>query len=201
MIHNGVDASWFAVELSQRPHPKPYFLCVGNIKPHKNLKRLLEAFGAIRGQISHDLLLVGRKEGFLTGDREVQESAARFGDRVQFTGEVPLDRLRQYFAHAEALVFPSLYEGFGMPPLEAMALGCPTVVSSAASIPEVCGEATLYFDPFDTKDMALKMLRLVREKDLRAELVAKGKIRAKAFSWETCAGQTSGLLDQATGKS
>jgi glycosyltransferase involved in cell wall biosynthesis len=200
VIHNGVDPSWFAIKKSERPYPGPYFLYVGNIKPHKNLKRLLEAFHSLEDQVPHSLLLVGRKEGFLTGDREVQAMAARFGNRVHFTGEVPLDPLRQYFAHAEALVFPSLYEGFGMPPLEAMAAGCPLVVSRAASIPEVCGEAALYFDPLDPEDMALKMLRMVREEGLRGELVVKGKARAMGFSWEKCADQTSRLLDEATQK-
>jgi glycosyltransferase involved in cell wall biosynthesis len=195
VIHNGVDESWFRIEPGERPHPKPYFLYVGNIKPHKNLKRLLEAFSILKEQIPHDLVLAGQKDGFLTGDAEIEKLAGGFGPRVKFTGQLPLELLRQYFIYAEALVFPSLYEGFGMPPLEAMACGLPVTASTAASIPEVCGEAALYFDPLDPADMAGKMLRLAREKGLREELASKGKARAMEFSWDKCAERTNGLME------
>jgi glycosyltransferase involved in cell wall biosynthesis len=195
VIHLGVDESWFKIQPAASPHPNPYFLYVGNIKPHKNLKRLLEAFRSVQNQTPHDLLLVGQKEGFISGDADVQKEALGFGGRVRFTGLVPPELLKQYFLHAQALVFPSLYEGFGMPPLEAMACGCPVTASTAASIPEVCGEAALYFDPLDLGDIAGKMLRLAREKELREELASRGKARAMEFSWEKCAGRTSGLMD------
>lgn len=196
VVYNGVDDAWFNSIPGERPHPKPYFLCVGNIKPHKNLKRLLDAFGMIKDQIPHDLFLVGQKEGFLSGDPEVPKLAGLFGGKVELTGKVSAELLRRYFAHAEALVMPSLYEGFGMPPLEAMACGCPVAASKAASIPEVCGEAALFFDPFDTKDIAEKMLQLVQVPSLRQNLIQKGKERAKIFSWDKCAAQTSALLDK-----
>lgn len=195
LVYNGVDEGWFRPSPGENPRPRPYFLYVGNIKPHKNLKRLLEAFGLLKDRVPHDLLLVGKKEGFLSGDKEVQERAGLYGGRVEFTGEVPLERLRLYFRHAQALVFPSLYEGFGMPPLEAMACGCPVAASNAASIPEVCGDAALYFDPLDPRDMSEKMLRLAQDPALRKDLIQKGTERARVFSWDRCAEETGAVVD------
>ena len=196
VILNGLDEGWFSQGRTEVPHPGSYFLYVGNIKPHKNLSRLVEAFGKLTSVFPHDLILVGQKEGFMTGDREVQEAAARLGDRVKFTGSVSQELLKAYYHHAEALVFPSLYEGFGMPPLEAMASGCPVLASTAASIPEVCGNAALYFDPMDLEDMGQKMLRILREPTLRQELIRSGRERAKAFSWNESAIKVSAYMDE-----
>lgn len=196
VVPNGVDESWFTPVAGSSPHPKPFFLYVGNIKPHKNLRRLLEAFGTIKDQLPHDLLLLGQREGFLSGDEEVQRQAEAFGGRVRFTGVIPLGELQRHFAHATALVFPSLYEGFGLPPLEAMACGCPVAASTAASIPEVCGGAVLYFDPRDVEGMADRMRSLAQDQALRSELIQKGKMRAQAFSWDTCASGTNVFMDR-----
>src|SRR5581483_4173723 len=197
VIPNGVDESWFKIKQGKNPHSGPYFLYVGNIKPHKNLEKLFDAFEQIENQVPHDLVLVGQREGFIRGDYAIQARAGSFKDRVKFTVLIPAEQLKKYFSHAECLVFPSLYEGFGLPPLEAMACGCPVAASSAASIPEVCGKAALYFDPAKSRDIGEKMLRLVREKKLRKRLIAKGKSRAKVFSWDRCAGHTSELIDRA----
>jgi glycosyltransferase involved in cell wall biosynthesis len=195
-IHNGVDESWFQVPKGENPHPKPYFLYAGNIKPHKNLRRLLEAFRLVQDKVLQDLVLTGQIEGFLTGDDEVKRLAESFGGRVALVGTMALPELQRYFANADALIFPSLYEGFGLPPLEAMACGCPVAASTAASIPEVCGEAALYFDPLDVQEMADKMVRLVQDQGLRKELMAKGSKRARDFSWDECAQRTNAVMDQ-----
>jgi glycosyltransferase involved in cell wall biosynthesis len=195
VIPLGVDASWLRLTKKKNPHPRRFLLFVGNIKPHKNLKRLLEAFDRIRHRIPHDLILVGQKEGFLTGDREVQAMAGRFGGRVSFTGYVPEHVLKQYFLHAECLVFPSIYEGFGLPVVEAMACGCPVVASKAASIPEIGADAVCYFDPYHPEDMADKILQVVQKPGLRNELRRKGFRRFRDFSWEKTAVKTSHLMD------
>ncbi len=192
----GIDSSLLNFVRKESPNPKPYFLFVGNIKPHKNLGRLLEAFALVKDKVPHDLILVGQREGFLTGDSEVQQKAESFGDRVKFTGRVERESLNQYYAHAEALVFPSLYEGFGLPPLEAMACGCPVVTSNAASIPEVCGDAVLYFDPLNPPDIAEKMMKLLTDKKLRDGFIQKGLKKTKQYSWDNCAEQTSALMDK-----
>ncbi len=196
VVHNGVDDFWFGMKKGEAPHPKPYLLFVGNVKPNKNLGRLLQAFDLLRGNIPHDLVIVGQKEGFLTGDREVLRQAESFGGRVQFTGLLEERQLRQYYAFADLLVFPSLYEGFGLPPLEAMACGTPVACSNAASLPEVCGDAALYFDPFQPKDMAEKISKVLSDDPLRRELIKKGSEKARSFSWDSAASQTAKVLEE-----
>jgi glycosyltransferase involved in cell wall biosynthesis len=194
VIRLGIDRSWFAPSRVPSPHEKPFLLFVGNVKPHKNLVRLLDAFSSIAEVVPHDLVIVGKKEGFITGDDVVKERALRLGDRVHFTGYVDDAALRQYFSHAAALVFPSLYEGFGLPPLEAMASGCPVIVSNAASLPEVCGEAAVYCDPYHSEDIAQQILLVLRDESLRADLARKGLEQARKFTWEACAEETSRVM-------
>jgi glycosyltransferase involved in cell wall biosynthesis len=194
VIHLGVAPAWFQITAEERPHINPYILCVGNVKPHKNLSMLLKAFQKIANEIPHDVMIVGKKDGFLTGDADVLHQALNLGERVRFTGYVDDNSLKQFFIHADALLFPSLYEGFGLPPLEAMASGIPAAVARAASIPEVCGDAVLYFDPRSVDDIAEKILTVVRDQSLRQHLIERGKLRAAEFSWETCAEKTAGLI-------
>jgi glycosyltransferase involved in cell wall biosynthesis len=158
------------------------------------LKTLIETFGLIKDDVPHDLVIVGRREGFITGDETVVAEAATLGDRVRFTGYVGDDLLRQYFAHADALVLPSLYEGFGLPPLEAMACRCPVIVSNAASLPEVCGDAALYCDPHDPTDIADKIRQLTNDMNLQDALRQRGLERAKQFTWEKCAQETLAVI-------
>jgi glycosyltransferase involved in cell wall biosynthesis len=194
VIYPGVDEVWFSLQKGNSPHPRPYLLFVGNVKPHKNLRGLLRAFGMLSSEISHDLVVVGRKERFIHGDPAAIEGAGRLGRRVSFTGWVDDELIRRYFVHADALVFPSFYEGFGLPPLEAMACGCPTIVSRAASLPEVCGDATLYCDPASPADIAAQIRTLLRNAPLREELIDRGKTRARGFSWNRCADETTGVM-------
>jgi len=196
VVHLGVDEAWFSIDKGTRPHERPYFVFVGNVKPHKNIAGLIRAFREVSERIPHDLLIVGKKEGFVTGDRSVESEAAALGGRVTFTGLVDDALLRRYVACAEALVLPSFYEGFGLPPLEAMACGCPVVVTASASLPEVCGDAALYCDPNDVADIAAKMLLLVTNADLRAQLREKGAARARQFTWDRCARETLAVIER-----
>ena len=190
VIHLGVDPSWFEIRKKEGMIEKPYLLFVGNVKPNKNLVRLIEAFEIIMNDIPHDLVIVGKKEGFITADRMVEESARKHRGRIRFTGYVDDATLRQYFAHAKVLVLPSLYEGFGFPPLEAMACGCPVAVANSASLPEVCGKAALYFDPFRPEDIAEKIFRILHDGELRQGLRVSGFEQAKKFTWTQCAHET-----------
>ncbi len=123
---------------SQLPNP-PYLLAVGNVKKHKNLPRLIAAFAGVRSQISHDLIVVGKREGFLNSETLSPSISADLDGRVRFTGQVTDQELRAYYRNATALIFPSVYEGFGFPLVEAMAEGCPIACSNVASLPEVAG--------------------------------------------------------------
>ena len=187
---------WFSVRPTRNPEPAPYVLYVGNVKPHKNLTTLLEAMRLLPDDVAHNLVIVGKESGFLTGDPRVRERAAALGDRVRFTGRVSDEALEQYVAHADALVFPSLYEGFGLPPLEAMACGCPVVVSNAASLPEVCGDAAVYIDPLDPADLARQLRRVLGDATLREELRARGRARARQFSYDDCVRRTLAVVDE-----
>jgi glycosyltransferase involved in cell wall biosynthesis len=193
-IYDGIDDAWFHVPASPQQPSRPYLLYVGNVKPHKNLRTLIDAFGRVKDTIAEDLVIVGKRDGFISGDDNIAEYARECGERVVFTGYVSDDRLRQYMAHATALVFPSLYEGFGLPPLEAMATGCPVLASNAASIPEVCGDAVLYCDARNPDDLAAGMLRIVGDAGLRESLRLRGRQRAQMFSWDTCADETVKLM-------
>ncbi len=196
VVHNGVDASWLEIVPGPAPHPKPYLLFVGSVKPHKNLSRLLEAFDRLLQTIPHDLIIIGRQEGFITGDALAKERASAMHTRVTCVGELDHDHemLRRFYAHADALILPSLYESFGLPALEAVASGCPIVVSRVGGFPEVYGEAALYCDPYDVKDIADKILRIVTDQELRDRQIEGGLVVATRYGWDRAAQQTSGLI-------
>jgi glycosyltransferase involved in cell wall biosynthesis len=196
VIHIGVSKFWFAKKQDYPPHPRPYILYVGNVKPHKNLSRLIEAFALIMNSIPIDLVIVGKTEGFVTKDNHVEGQAQKLGDRVRFTGVINDYALRNYYSNALTLVLPSLYEGFGLPPLEAMACGCPVIVSNTASLPEVCGDAVLYCEPLDPTDIAEKILLLARDTELRNTLTQKGLERARNFTWQKCALETTRVIER-----
>lgn len=193
VVRNGVDAFW-AEPPERSPTERPYLLFVGNIKPHKNLRGLLEAFAQLRDEFPHDLVILGKREGFLTGDASAQARANELGARVRFTGYVSDAEVRAHYAHADALLFPSFYEGCGLPPLEAMAAGCPVIVSRAASLPETCGDAALYCDPYQPRDIAGKVRLLLTSSSLREELRGAGRARAAQFQWDASAAETSAVL-------
>jgi glycosyltransferase involved in cell wall biosynthesis len=190
VVPNGVDASWFERPEGPAPHARPYLLYVGNLKPHKNLPRTLAAFAAIAEQVPHDFLLVGPGDS-----RSLFASLpAKVAPRIHFSGPLDAPQLKLAVAHAAGLVLASLYEGFGLPPLEAMAAGVPVLVARAASLPEVCGDAALYCDPLSVSDIADGLRRLLTDDDERRRLVEAGRLRARGFDWERSADQVSAVL-------
>jgi glycosyltransferase involved in cell wall biosynthesis len=197
VVFPGIDSVWMTPASPISPHPRPYLVCVGVVKAHKNVGTLIHAFAKIMHEIPHDLVVVGRRAGMRTVDEEAERAAEPLGSRVVFTGEVPFDRLRDYVAHAAALVTTSLHEGFGLPPLEAMAAGTPCVVSNVTALPEAAGDAALYCDPRNAEDVAVQIRRLLTDAELRRALIEKGRQRAATFTWERCAAQTAGVMDEA----
>ena len=195
VIHPGLDEQWPThAEPHREPDGVPYFLFVGNIKPNKNLATLLSAFSQVSARLPHRLVIAGRIHGFGSGDDAVLRQAESLGDRVRFTGEIPDSELIALYSGASALVFPSLYEGFGLPLLEAMQMGCPVMSSNAASLPEVAGDAALYFDPRSVESLADCLLR-VQDEALMHQLRIDGKTRAKEFSYARCAQHTAAILN------
>lgn len=198
----GVDASWFQ---DAPPTPggagsalkskTPYVVCVGSLKPHKNVGALIAAFATLLDRIPHNLMIVGRAEGLRTADPDAFERAGACGDRIRFVGEISDSALRALVAGAAALAHPSLYEGFGFPPLEAMAAGCPCVVSRAASLPEVCGDAVLYCDATDPADIASQLFRVITDQRLASDLSKRGRARADTFRWSRTVETTLDALD------
>lgn len=170
-IHLAVDLERFSPAGGQR---EDFLLYPANRWPHKNHPRLFEAFELLRRE-RPDLRLV------LTGAGHDREPLP---DRVEARGFVSADELVGLYRRAAALVFPSLYEGFGQPPLEAMACGCPVAVSNSTSLPEVCGDAAAYFDPLSPEDIARAVGELLAEP---ADHVERGLRRAARFTWDECA--------------
>jgi glycosyltransferase involved in cell wall biosynthesis len=192
----GVDQEWFKPSPLQNPHPRPYLLFVGNVKPNKNLLALLKAYISMLPEIESDLVIVGKKQGFMSVDAAVLNLATQYPSRIIFTDFLPKDILKAYMDHATAFVFPSLYEGFGLPPLEAMASGTPTIVSNCASMPEVCADASLYINPLSPEDISRQIGLLINNFELQCSLKIKGLERAKLFSWDKTIEQTAHLVSQ-----
>lgn len=163
----------------------PFLLYAGNIKPHKNLERLIEAFGDLRrrGFDAVKLLIIGDQVTKYPALRHAVHRC-KLHTHVRFFGFVPDRMLAVLYRLADAFVFPSLYEGFGLPPLEAMASGTPVITSNVSSLPEVVGDAALLVDPYDTGAIADALERVLSDEALRRDLIARGHARASGFSWE-----------------
>ena len=175
-----------------------YVLYVGTLQPRKNLGRLLEAVALLRKRAQRGeapgLVIAGRK-GWLYDQIFQQVERLGLESEVLFPGYVPQEDLPALLSGARLFVFPSLYEGFGLPVLEAMACGTPVVCSNVSSLPEVAGDAALLVDPLDVKDMAEAMNRLLQDEGLRTELVERGYRQVRQFSWDRCARETLAVLE------
>ena len=163
-----------------------YLLYIGDLRPYKNLERNLEAFARLNLR-EFKFAIGGKKDPRFHPRIEKKVEELFLKDRVIFLNYVPEKNLPHLYSEAAAFVFPSLYEGFGLPPLEAMACGCPVIVSNAASLPEVCGNAAYYVDPHDVESIAQGMHKVLTDGALKRNLIEKGLERAKLFSWEKSA--------------
>jgi glycosyltransferase involved in cell wall biosynthesis len=177
---------------------RPYFLFVGTLQPRKNIVRLIEAFSLFLQKSDDqavDLILVGKK-GWLY--EEILSAPKTYGvlKNVIFLDFVSDDALPTLYKQAIAFILPSLYEGFGLPVLEAMKYGCPVITSNVSSLPEAGGDAALYVDPEDVHDIAKKMIQIREDKTLRKSLIAKGDKQAGRFSWEKTAKETLIALEE-----
>ncbi|MBR4023586.1 MAG: glycosyltransferase family 4 protein [Ruminococcus sp.] len=166
-----------------------YFLYLGTIEPRKNLERLIEAYHIFSQKAGNDcpkLVLAGGK-GWLYDSIFAKVTELKLSDKVIFTKYVPSEDMNALMCGALAFVFPSVYEGFGMPPLEAMACGVPVLVSGEASLPEVTGDCAVIVDAYSPENIAEGMNRLYTDSQLRDELSRRGLERAKGFSWDNSA--------------
>jgi len=166
--------------------PEDYILFVGSLEPRKNLVRLLKAYRQLPAQTrkEYKLLIAGFK-GW--NNSEIVSLFDEMKDDVKYLGFVDNETLAHLYKNAACFIYPSLYEGFGLPPLEAMACGCPVIVSDVASLPEVCADAAQYIDPLDLDDISDGLNRVLLDAELRQSMSTKGLTNAKRFSWEKSA--------------
>lgn len=169
--------------------PSPYFLFVGTVQPRKNLERVIRAVSYTNAQ----LVIAGQK-GWMSD--EIYQLPKKIGieDKVKFLGFVPDEKLAALYSGAIALVFPSLFEGFGLPILEAQACGCPVITSNVSSMPEVAGKGAIYVNPYDVDDIVKEMNR-IKNQESRIKLIKAGFQNIKRFSWEKCARETLKVLE------
>jgi glycosyltransferase involved in cell wall biosynthesis len=199
VIHLGVDRRFEPVDRDQARQiaaerygiRSPYVLTVGVIQPRKNLGRLLDGFAGLKGirQTNHKLVIVG-KPGWKETNLQRRIDELGLGEDVIFTGYVPREDLPALYSGADAFVYPSVYEGFGLPPLEAMACGTPVITGNRSSLPEVVGEAGIMVDPYDAEAFARAMANVLSSESLRNEMSALGIARAAKFTWDETARET-----------
>jgi len=175
----------------------PYILYVGVLAKHKNLERLVKAFAILKrkNQLDYQLVLVGGK-GSATNDIGRTIKNEGMNSEVILTEFVPVEDLHVLYRNASLFVFPSLYEGFGLPLIEAMSHGVPIVCSSAGPLSEVAGNAAIFFDPLDVNNMAHAIERVLKDLDLKNKLIKRGYERVKNFSWENTARKTLAVFEE-----
>ncbi len=205
VVHLGVDSELRPADATaiKKAHvkyglPDRFFLYLGTIEPRKNLPRVIEAFDAIATKTNAGLVIAGREGWKAEATRRAYtESAHR--DRIKFPGFIAAEDMAAVLSAATAFVWPSLWEGFGLPPLDAMACGTPVVTSKTSSLPEVVGDAAVLVDPERVDEIAAGMLRVVTDDVLRARLREGGFARAKLLTWRRMAEQTAAVYRRVAG--
>lgn len=192
VVPNAV-SSEFQVKSSPRASKVPYLLAVSSPSYHKNFSRMIEAFLSLKKWPGIELHIVGNAHSIFGGN-DLNELARR-DPRIRLLGRIDDKELIQQYQGAAGFVFPSLYEGFGIPPLEAQACGCPVIAANTASMPEVLEDSVLYFDPFDTSSIADAMRKLLKSTTLQDHLRQRGLENVRRFSWDLSAQRVSSLLD------
>jgi len=187
------------LKVKQRYGLDSYILTVGTLEPRKNMIRLLQAFALLRQSgFSYQLVHAGPR-GWLFDDILAEVDRLQLQDSVRFLGRVSLEDLVGLYNAATVLVYPSLYEGFGLPVLEAMACGCPVVTSNTSSLPEVVGEAGIMVDPYDVQQLMDAIQKVLEDKALAQDMRQQGLERASLFSWQRCAQETLDAYHQVLG--
>lgn len=189
-ISHGVDQAFFELK---RGKLDPFVLCVSTLHPHKNLDRLIRAYA--RSKRDYRLVIAGLR-GFYTAPIEKLIADLYVGDLVELTGWIDRATLLGLYGRAKAFVFPSTFEGFGMPVLEAMAAGIPVACSKISPLTEIGGDAVLYFDPQDENAIEAALARIVNDTVLREKLIVSGPERAREFTWQSAAEKTLAALVQ-----
>jgi glycosyltransferase involved in cell wall biosynthesis len=205
VIHNGVKQANAIKDIQPLKMkyilPDQYILFVGNVKPHKNLTLFLKAYLLLSAdlQSKFKIVIVGKKNGFIIADETLMtwiNSHEILSKNVIFTGFVADEDMDAIYFNASLFVFPSIYEGFGLPPLEAMLNNCPTLVSDIKPHVEVCGDAAFYFDPFNEVEMSKYMADILTNPRVSNQLRMKGKERVKLFDWKIAAEKHIELFSQ-----
>jgi glycosyltransferase involved in cell wall biosynthesis len=190
VVYNGYAQDLFYPQadpaILQQYNLNKYLLYVGDMRFYKNLTRCLKAFDSLPFK-DYQFVITGKKDNFFYPEIERQTAQLAAKERIIFLDYVPTETLPSLYSMAQALVFASLYEGFGLPVLEAMACGCPVITSKVTSIPEVGGDSVLYVDPYDVDSIAQGMYQILTNPELRTNLSHQGLARAKLFSWEKTA--------------
>jgi len=188
----GVTEDFF--ELAERRRPERFLLAVSTLHPHKNLDGLLRAFAEFRKKQPDFRMVVCGIHGFFTSELQALRESLGLMESVEFPGWIPREDLRDLYARAWAFLYPSKFEGFGLPVLEAMAAGVPTACSSIEPLAGIAGDAALPFDPTDGNAIAAAMERIVADDELRARLTVAGPRRAAQFTWRATAERTLAAL-------
>lgn len=177
---------------------RPYFLFVGTLEPRKNLRRLLEAYASLNQVVRKQaLLVIAGGKGWGNEDMVSLVRSLGLADSVRLMGYVNEEQLATLYAHAHFLAMPSLYEGFGLPLVEAMSFGVPVLTSSCSSLPEVAGDAGMLVDPYNTNSIATGLLQMLKDDEFRNKLAARSRLNAARFSWEKAAKETMGIFHEA----
>lgn len=192
----GVEPAFFELG-RQRREPDPFLLCVSTLHPHKNLERLVRVFARLRLSRPEFRLVIAGLRGFRAEGIEALIARLDLGDAVRLTGWVPQEELYELYRRACAFVYPSTFEGFGLPVLEALAAGIPTACSAIEPLTELAAGAALQFDPRDDAALLAALERVVGDLNLRARLSAEGPRRAALFSWQSTAEETLAALREA----
>lgn len=194
----GLDADRFR-PASERPEGRPYVFCVAGADPTKNVGSLVEAFAKLPEALRRDYELVLAGDVCRRADIRAAIERLQIGAKTKLVGQVSDAELARYYQQATVFVFPSLYEGFGLPVLEAMGCGCPVICSNASSLPEVAGDAAVLVDPRDSDQLAMELTRVLASSSLRDELQARGSARAGQFSWDRTAAETVAVYRRLAG--
>jgi len=198
VVHHGFAKSKIMVnskQITEKNH-YPYLLFIGRLEKRKNISRLIDAFLILKQKynISHRLILVG-KPGYGHRNVKCKMKNVKCKSDILELGYVSQEKKLRLLKNADVFVYPSLYEGFGMPVLEAFSLGTPVVCSSASSLPEVAGDAAILVDPLDVRSIALGIWKILSDKKLNTKCVQKGSIQVQKFSWDKCARETLNILE------